>query len=49
LFFEDFVLQPLPLPDGVVGVLDRKFRERRFLSTLIRVVERREFLEEDAH
>src|SRR5215216_3560001 len=49
LFFQPLTLQPVSLPDREVCVLNRQLLKWRRASGNVRVVERREFLDEYAH
>ena len=46
---ERFALQVLPLPGGIVGILDGQFRQRRGPAGRKRLVQGRQFVEQHAH
>ena len=48
LRLEDLALEPVPLPDRVIGVLDRQLGERRRLAQQERLVKRRQLADQDA-
>ena len=49
LLLEHVPLQPLPLPQRVVGVLHRQLGQRRSLALAVGAVQRRELLEQHSH
>ena len=44
-----FVLDPLPLPGSVIGILNGRFGERRGFAQPKRPVQRREFTDQDSY